>query len=38
MEVIGTCADVVPFRIEVPEEDLADLRQRLGRTRWPEPA
>jgi epoxide hydrolase len=23
-----------PFRIEVPDEDLADLRDRLGRTRW----
>jgi len=31
-------ADVVPFRLEVPEEDLADLRQRLSRARWPEPA
>jgi Epoxide hydrolase N terminus len=31
-------ADVVPFRLGVPEEDLADLRQRLGRARWPEPA
>jgi pimeloyl-ACP methyl ester carboxylesterase len=31
--------DVVePFRIEVPEADLADLRERLRRTRWPEPA
>ena len=38
MEVIGISADVVPFRIEVPEEDLDDLRRRLGRTRWPEPA
>jgi pimeloyl-ACP methyl ester carboxylesterase len=26
-----------PFRIEVPEADLADLRQRLARTRWPDP-
>ena len=25
-----------PFRIEVPEGDLADLRERLHRTRWPE--
>jgi pimeloyl-ACP methyl ester carboxylesterase len=25
-----------PFRIEVPEADLDDLRQRLARTRWPE--
>jgi pimeloyl-ACP methyl ester carboxylesterase len=36
--VIAMTADVVPFRVEVPEEDLADLRQRLRRTRWPEPA
>ncbi len=24
-----------PFRIDVPQEDLDDLRERLGRTRWP---
>ena len=29
--------EIVPFRIDVPEADLADLRQRLWRTRWPEP-
>lgn len=28
---------VTPFRIAVPEADLADLRERLRRTRWPEP-
>jgi epoxide hydrolase len=27
---------VTPFRIEIPEADLNDLRQRLERTRWPE--
>jgi pimeloyl-ACP methyl ester carboxylesterase len=27
---------VVPFRIEVPEEQLDDLKDRLRRTRWPE--
>jgi len=26
---------VEPFRIEVPEADLVDLRHRLERTRWP---
>ena len=26
-----------PFRIEVPDAVLADLRRRLGETRWPEP-
>jgi len=25
-----------PFRIDVPESDLEDLRDRLARTRWPE--
>ena len=26
-----------PSVIEVPEDVLADLRERLARTRWPEP-
>jgi epoxide hydrolase len=30
-------ADVTPFRIEIPDGDLDDLRDRLRRTRWPEP-
>jgi epoxide hydrolase len=29
--------DITPFRIEIPETDLDDLRLRLRRTRWPEP-
>ena len=29
--------DVAPFRVDVPEASLADLRERLRRTRWPEP-
>jgi pimeloyl-ACP methyl ester carboxylesterase len=29
---------VEPFRLDVPEAELADLRERLRRTRWPEPA
>ena len=28
--------EIVPFRIDVPEADLADLRDRLRRTRWPD--
>ena len=28
--------DIRPFRIDVPEADLADLRDRLRRTRWPD--
>jgi epoxide hydrolase len=27
---------VTQFRIEIPEADLRDLRERLARTRWPE--
>ena len=29
-------AELRPFRIAVPDEDLADLRERLHRTRWPD--
>jgi epoxide hydrolase len=29
-------AHIDPFRIAVPDADLADLRDRLARTRWPE--
>jgi len=29
--------DITPFRIEIPDADLEDLRRRLRRTRWPEP-
>jgi epoxide hydrolase len=28
--------EILPFRIEVPEEQLDDLRRRLRHTRWPE--
>jgi pimeloyl-ACP methyl ester carboxylesterase len=27
--------DIRPFRIDIPDADLADLRERLARTRWP---
>ena len=26
---------VRPFRVEVPEEDLVELRRRIAATRWP---
>jgi pimeloyl-ACP methyl ester carboxylesterase len=29
-------AEVTPFRVDIPDADLADLRDRLRRTRWPE--
>ncbi|WP_174291088.1 epoxide hydrolase family protein [Sphingomonas bacterium] len=27
--------DIAPFRIEIPDADLVDVRERLARTRWP---
>jgi hypothetical protein len=27
---------VNPFRIDVPEEDLRELRRRIASTRWPD--
>lgn len=29
--------DIRPLRIEIPESQLVDLRQRLRNTRWPDP-
>ena len=29
-------AQIYPFRIEIPQADLDDLRARLARTRWPD--
>jgi pimeloyl-ACP methyl ester carboxylesterase len=29
-------SDIQPFRIDVPQADLDDLRDRLARTRWPD--
>jgi microsomal epoxide hydrolase len=28
--------EIVPFRLDVPQEDLDDLAERLDRTRWPD--
>ena len=28
--------EVTPFRVDVPESELSDLRDRLRRTRWPD--
>jgi pimeloyl-ACP methyl ester carboxylesterase len=30
-----TAADVRPFQVEIPEEELAELRRRIEATRWP---
>src|SRR5688572_20988670 len=29
-------ADIRPFRVNVPEEELTELRRRINATRWPE--
>jgi pimeloyl-ACP methyl ester carboxylesterase len=31
-----TATEIRPFHVDVPEEDLADLRRRIAATRWPE--
>ncbi|MGK6324787.1 epoxide hydrolase family protein [Sphingomonas sp. DT-51] len=36
VQAASPSADIRPFRIEVPEADLEDLRRRLRRTRWPD--
>src|SRR3712207_772041 len=33
---VGEGVEVRPFRIDVPEEALADLRRRIADTQWPE--
>jgi pimeloyl-ACP methyl ester carboxylesterase len=35
MTTIESTTDVRPFHVEVPEEELDDLRRRLVATRWP---
>src|SRR5262245_34429280 len=31
----ATDSTIVPFRVEMPEDALADLRARIAATRWP---
>ena len=31
-----TDLEVRPFRIDVPEEELVELRRRIAETRWPD--
>jgi pimeloyl-ACP methyl ester carboxylesterase len=33
---MGATGEVVPFRVDIPDAELADLRDRLRRVRWPE--
>jgi pimeloyl-ACP methyl ester carboxylesterase len=36
MATIESATEIRPFHVEVPEEELADLRRRIAATRWPE--
>ncbi len=33
---VETATEIRPFHVDVPDEDLADLRRRIAATRWPE--
>ena len=30
-----TAGEINPFEVDIPEEELADLRRRVAATRWP---
>ena len=32
---MSTTTDIRPFQIEIPEEQIDDLRRRIAATRWP---
>jgi pimeloyl-ACP methyl ester carboxylesterase len=32
---VGTATEIRPFHVEIPEEQVDDLYQRIGATRWP---
>src|SRR5437763_6932138 len=36
MATIESATEIRPFTVEVPEENLVDLRRRIASTRWPE--
>jgi hypothetical protein len=33
--IVETAAEIRAFRLEIPEEQLDDLRRRIDATRWP---
>ena len=35
MSTIEVATEIRPFRVEVPDEQIADLRRRTNATRWP---
>ena len=32
---VQTATDIRPFHVDIPEEELAELRRRIAATRWP---
>jgi pimeloyl-ACP methyl ester carboxylesterase len=32
---VDTAAEIKPFQVEIPQEQIDDLRRRIGATRWP---
>jgi hypothetical protein len=36
LATIENATEIRPFQIDVPDEELADLRRRIAATRWPE--
>ena len=35
MSTVQTAIDIRPFHLEIPEEQLSELRGRIAATRWP---
>src|SRR5436190_1423152 len=35
MAVIQTATEIRPFKVDIPEEELAEMRRRIAATRWP---
>jgi pimeloyl-ACP methyl ester carboxylesterase len=36
MATIESATEIRPFRVDIPEDELTDLRRRVAATRWPE--
>ena len=33
---VETTNEIRPFHVDIPDQDIADLRRRIEATRWPE--
>ena len=33
---VEPAVEIRPFRVDIPEEELTELRRRIAATRWPE--